>query len=197
MEEGEPPLIQPPALRDGKVYHGASYYGSSEIMEWSGVQLQMGGPLAKPPKRGAAKFARDDDDGPPPKSEPKAGGAIRVGLGGGRERLVRLPHGPEDPRGARRRRRLPPTRALLPFDPARATEEDWAACAAGRGGAAERFGGSEPTVSVLSYQVTSAASAAEYGHIRDTVLEPNGRRARALDEVRVDSRRGLQRRLGT
>jgi len=58
----------------------------------------------------------------------------------------------QDPRVARRKRRLPPDRALLPHDPLRAPDAVWEACAAGRGSASERFK-QEPTFGVLSYQV--------------------------------------------
>lgn len=181
VAEAEPPLVQPPSTRQGVVRQAkGTHWGSPDILDWSqGATLQMGGPLAHPPKRGAAKFASKKEPKTPPPKEPKAGGAIRVG-----NRIVRLPHAAQDPRVPRRKRKLPPTRALLPFDaaPGRVTDAEWQGFAAGRGSAARRFPG-EPTVSVLTYQLLSSERAAEMGNIREHLLEARGRRRRALEEV--------------
>jgi hypothetical protein len=182
VAEAEPPLVQPPSTRQGIVRQAKGmHWGSPDILDWSqGVTLQLGGPLAHPPKRGAAKFASSQEPKkPPPKPEPKAGGAIRVG-----SRIVRLPHTAQDPRVRRRKRKLPPTRSLLPFDaaPGRVTGAEWRGFAAGRGSAALRFPG-EATVSVLTYQLLSSERAAAMGHIRADLLEARGRRTRALEEA--------------
>lgn len=178
----EPPLVQPPSTRQGIVRqsHG-THWGSPDILDWSeGTTLQLGGPLAGPPQRDVtAIIAGKKPKTPPPEVEAKAGGAIRVG-----NRVVRLPHAAENPRVNRRKRKLPPTRALLPFNaaPGHVTDQEWQAHAAGRGSASMRFP-DEPTVSVLTYQLLSSERSAEMGYIREDLLEGRGRRARALQEV--------------
>ena len=63
-----------------------------------------------------------------------------------------LPSESADPRVARKRRRLPSKRTLLPHDPYNATEADWEAYARGHA-----LPHGEPSIYVLSYQVLSQA----------------------------------------
>ena len=108
-------------------------------------------------------------------------GSVKVGEGAD-AKVVRLTNVSQDPRPLRRRRRLPPNRSLLPYDPFTATEEDWEAFARGRGGAAERFP-HEASFSVLSYQVLSQERTAAITYVRESVLSWGARRWRLLDEV--------------
>lgn len=171
----EAPLIPPPSERRGKVM-----VREQEVLYWpeDGVQLHVEGPGIPPRRRDPALDEKYEGDGNVGlKVTPKAGGAIRVG-----DRIVRLPHKSENPRAARRHRKLPGHRALLPYDARRASAEVWDACARGRGSAADRFPG-ESTLSVLSYQVLSSDRASEITYIREDMLHATARRQRLLEEV--------------
>ena len=127
-----------------------------------------------PPSKGPTNLNKEKE------LRPKTG-SVKVGSGA-TARVVRLTDISQDPRPLRRRRRLPSNRALLPYDPFTATDEEWEAYARGRGGCAERFP-HEASFSVLSYQVLSQERTAGITYVRDNILNWSTRRWRLLEEV--------------
>jgi len=89
-----------------------------------------------------------------------------------------LPSTSADPRVARKRRRLPSKRTLLPHDPYRATEEDWEAYAHGHA-----LPHGEPSIYVLSYQVLSQSRTHAITYVQDQILNWANRREKLLQEV--------------
>jgi len=129
----------------------------------------------------------------------RVGGVIRVG-----DKYIYLPDKSADPRAVRRKRRLPPGRALLPFNPQGCSEHQWEASIRGAGAygdavardwgehlqaqqrtpsAAPAAGRPESTFSVLSYQVLSQERASSLANVKSSLLRAAPRRERLLSEI--------------
>jgi hypothetical protein len=118
-EDGEQPQPQPE--EEGEDEEGKE--GEDEMGEErpasssSSAALSRLGSRQGPPSKGPTNLNKEKE------LRPKTG-SVKVGSGA-TARVVRLTDISQDPRPLRRRRRLPSNRALLPYDPFTATDEEW------------------------------------------------------------------------
>lgn len=143
----EPPLIQEASTRHGKIV-----VGRQEVLKWpeDGVRLTMTGHCENETKNDNSHLSEEAIQSEKPKKVVVSSSAIRIG-----DRIIHLPSKSEDPRVARRKRKLPPSRTLLPASPHTATPSLWERCSKGYGFDFNQ----ESSLSVLSYQVLSQVKA--------------------------------------
>mmetsp|Transcript_40488 Transcript_40488/g.52140 ORF Transcript_40488/g.52140 Transcript_40488/m.52140 type:complete len:552 (+) Transcript_40488:118-1773(+) len=167
----EPPLIQEASTRMGAVT-----VAGTPVLEWpkAGVRLEMTGGFSQ--NSSIKEFNLNENEGAATIGKPKkvSSNAVRIG-----DKIIHLPSKPEDPRVARRRRKLPANRALLPASPLTASTALWDHCSRGR---EDKYQG-ESTVSVLSYSVLSQESSTGFNHIRENILNGKLRRNRLAQEI--------------
>jgi hypothetical protein len=168
----EPPLVQEPSTRYGK-----KVVGHTEVLEWpeGGVKLEMSGGVSPQIKNNNHLLHLDESSkAEKPKKVVVSSSAIRIG-----DKIIHLPSKSEDPRVARRPRKLPRSRTLLPASPLTAPPSLWERCSKGKG---FEYNG-EASLSVLSYQVLSQEASTGFNHIREKILNGKLRRARLSEEI--------------
>lgn len=167
----EPPLVQEPSTR-----HGKRVVGRTEVLQWpdDGVRLAMTGHCETKNDNNHLHFSEENVQSEKSKKVVVSSSAIRIG-----DRIIHLPSKSEDPRVARRVRKLPASRPLLPASPQTAPASLWDNCSKGRGFDFKE----ESSLSVLSYQVLSQEASTGFNHIREKILNGKLRRVRLAEEI--------------